>query len=199
MFCQQFVLAGVKKGPVPLCWSHLSSGKPPLLWMVSVSLFFPSPSSLLLILRCRILQSSPVSRDVFSGPFSFISFFTVIKLLFRKLFILNSWLTIICTLHRFFSLFLEAHFSIRKSPNCPLAEVVSWTVLKRAEWLPHSGCLTWVAKATAGSAWGHFACRSDSAEELLSSLFLVRAQTQRCCFSPLRLSFPWPPFTNVSF
>lgn len=183
MFCQQFVLEE---------WRALFLSADPISLLeastfvdgVRQPFLFPSPSSLLLTsLRCRILQSSPVSRDVYSGYLA-LSPTLQLRSFYFEAFISNSQLTIICTLHCFFSLFLEAHFSIRKSPNCPLAEVVSWTVLKRAEWLAFWLSLTFVTKAPAGSAWGRFAFRSDSAGRASVFSFLSEGAHSECFFSP---------------
>ena len=172
------------KGPVPLCWSHFSSGSLHFCgWCPSA---FSFPFSILSIAHITSMQNFTIQSSFSWCLFrvlSFISYFTVTKLLFWS-FYFQFPVDYHLYTHRFFSLFLEAHFSIRKSPNCPLAEVVSWTVLKRAEWLAFWLSLTCVTKASAGSAWGRFACRSDSAGRASVFSFVGEGAHSECFFPP---------------
>lgn len=178
MFCQQFVLAEWRA--LFLSADPISSGSLRFCgWCPSAFSFSFSILSIAHITSMNnfTIQSS-FSWCLFR-VFSFISFFTVIKLLFR----IPGWLSSVHFI--VFSLYFLKHILVsEKSPNCPLAEVVSWTVLKRAEWLAFWLSLTWVAKATAGSAWGHFACRSDSAGRASVFSLLGEGADSECCFSP---------------
>lgn len=113
MFCQQFVLEE---------WRALFLSADPISLLeastfvdgVRQPFLFPSPSSLLLTsLRCRILQSSPVSRDVFSGYLA-LSPTLQLQSFYFEAFISNSRLTIICTLI-VFSLYFLKHILVSEN------------------------------------------------------------------------------------